>query len=575
MWGAVAKQLLSNPKTRKIIIIAAVGLLGFQFLFMFLIICAVAYPIFAVGEFIQNFVSAVEDFFQRFGNFITFNGWKTNEEKYFEFMEELSCENATIISSTVMYYYNIGQFESEEMSDEEWENYDPSTSNGDDDLPYGDLLKDAKKLNKYYKKGMTEYETYVKTKFIPSYDKNANVDSIYDAMMTIAKTGNCSKGSSSGSSGFYSVTCSGVTVTGEGAGTYQLEDYVAGVVDAEVGVFGESAETLKAQAIAARTYVLNTTNNCANPINNSTTAQTFSPNPSEAAKQAANETAGKVLTFNGSIFKSEYDSFCSNCDSTTTNEDGSYTAQYTKLPNNETHSVTLGSSYASYIAGGHGRGMSQVLAYQLANEGKTYAEILEYFYSPGVVIANSGGFSTGGWTIRNTTPTKSDTLYTGYANVGQCVWYAKSRAMEILTELKNAGKIDSEQADKAIQSLNSTYGNATDWYKNTSDKFNKISDITKPQAGSIIVWSGGNGHNYGHVAIIEEINTEENTITVTDTWSNLRDGNGNIDSCPGTWTCIVFNSKTYSLDDFINNYAPHGGGYKRFVGYVNFVNSEF
>ena len=228
---------------------------------------------------------------------------------------------------------------------------------------------------------------------------------------------------------------------------------------------------------------------------------------------------------------------------------------------------------------GHSRGMSQLVSYQLADEGMNYSEILQYFYSSGININNPLMFSSGGWVIRETVPTKGDQLYVSgnevYSNVGQCVWYAKSRAMEILTELSNNDLADTEKTQKAIDSLRGTYGHARDWYKNASNSFNKIDDPNQPQAGSIIVWSGGAGHNYGHVAIIEEINQETGTITITDAYSNKR-VNGEIRSCPDTWDCIVYQKKEMSLDNYFNNYIKNGssGNYK-FEGYVNFVNSNF
>ena len=100
-------------------------------------------------------------------------------------------------------------------------------------------------------------------------------------------------------------------------GVYNLEDYIAGVVQHE-NVFQDpkdpnNIEAMKAQAIAARTYLLKYTDNCKKSIVNSTAAQTFSKNPSDKARRAAEETAGMVLTYNGEIFLSEYDSFdCSN-----------------------------------------------------------------------------------------------------------------------------------------------------------------------------------------------------------------------------------------------------------------------
>lgn len=55
-------------------------------------------------------------------------------------------------------------------------------------------------------------------------------------------------------------------MTGSDAGVYNLEDYIAGVVQHE-NVFQDpkdpnNIEAMKAQAIAARTYLLKYTDNC-------------------------------------------------------------------------------------------------------------------------------------------------------------------------------------------------------------------------------------------------------------------------------------------------------------------------
>lgn len=183
----------------------------------------------------------------------------------------------------------------------------------------------------------------------------------------------------------------GITIEGEG--TIDFEEYVAGVVSREAYT-SEGIEALKAQAVAARTYAIKVTDYCQKTISNSTNAQTFTKNINDAARQAANATAGEVLIdSNGKIFASQYDSFCyddSDCPDAKKNADGTYTVTYTKVPNGEKHVVTL-SDTAQYgrITHGHGHahGMSQLVSYQMAKEGKSYQEILSYFYSDGVTIS--------------------------------------------------------------------------------------------------------------------------------------------------------------------------------------------
>jgi len=173
-------------------------------------------------------------------------------------------------------------------------------------------------------------------------------------------------------------------------GTFDLEEYVAMVVNGENNSGYD--EAMKAQIVAARTFTLKVTNNCTKSITNSTNDQVARANPSEKIKQLVNETAGQVLTYNGDIFLAQYDAFYGSCSG------GNCTATYTKLPNNEKHTITVPSNFMQTM-GGHGRGMSQVGANYLSSQGKSYEDILKYFYSPGVEISQTGSLFTGGTSL--------------------------------------------------------------------------------------------------------------------------------------------------------------------------------
>lgn len=182
----------------------------------------------------------------------------------------------------------------------------------------------------------------------------------------------------------------GITVENEG--TFDFEEYIAGVVSNEA-YSSEGMEALKAQAVAARTYALNKTDYCRKAIPNNTNAQTFTRNINNKARTAVNATRGEVLVDKeGKIFSSMYDSFCyddKDCPDAIKNSDGTYSVTYTKLPYGERHTITLkdSSQYKRILPGkGHAHGMSQLLSYQMAKEGKSYREILSYFYSEGVEI---------------------------------------------------------------------------------------------------------------------------------------------------------------------------------------------
>ena len=303
---------------------------------------------------------------------------------------------------------------------------------------------------------------------------------------------------------------SGVIV--EGTGVVPLEDYVAGVISGEA-ITSENMEALKAQAIAARTFVISMTNNCQNSIENSSRRQNYKSNYAERAIEAAQATTGLVLTYNSQIFTTMYDSYYKggdySCDS------NGCTVTYIKLPNNETHVVSIPASRKNQAAGGHGKGMSQVASYAMADQGYTYDQILYYFYSDGVQISSLAGTSgytsglsaSGDYAVRIGMPVQGnehDNKYwfsnenISYASgyVGECTWYAYGRANEIL--------------DYAGSDLNWNYApHAKYWLDYNinagANAFSYSTDVTQPKEGAIIVWSSD---QYGHVAVVEKVNDD-------------------------------------------------------------------
>ena len=174
-----------------------------------------------------------------------------------------------------------------------------------------------------------------------------------------------------------------------------------------------------------------------------------------------------------------------------------------------------------------------------------------------------------GWDIRTIKPSSSDSSFVemegsngNYSNRGQCVWYARGRAYEIVNSLKDKGKLTDAQASHIKELLARAYGNGGDIYDNAKSVFNSSNDVRKPKAGSYIVWKKPGG--YGHVAIVEEVNTSSNTITITGGYTSTG-------SCPSNWNCVQFETKTMSLDAFYEGYGQsYSGGYN-FSGYVYFL----
>lgn len=366
------------------------------------------------------------------------------------------------------------------------------------------------------------------------------------------------------------INCPGVVVTGNYAGVYSLEEYVAGVVQNENSWYqGNNIESMKAQAVAARTYVLRVTNNCSLPIENSASKQTMNPNYSSQAKRAAEETAGQVLVNDsGNYISTEYDAFCYS-----SKDSKYYTIQAgVKIPTDWVESNiktwtykncqcglkdesndrcwgTNSSGNRVWLDGGHGRGMSQWGSRYLQTQGYTYDQILSTFYS-------SAQISTPGNSVVSDIPNNVNDLknryyfnfdinsYKGNTLFGQCVWYARHRAMEIIA----ASDIDESQKQVLINSIRNTRGNGQDWYRNTDGNlFKKTKDINAPKAGSIISWTKG---TYGHVAIVEAVKTNakgEIVVTISEGWRQ-KGSNGDWYVTDDLWSVVRMSKKDYTIE---------------------------
>lgn len=357
-------------------------------------------------------------------------------------------------------------------------------------------------------------------------------------------------GTSNGSGTVYGSNCSTVTVTGESAGTYSIDDYIAGVIAHEAYPDG-GKEALKAQAIAARTYLINRTSDCTKSIENSESAQTFNPNPGEWAKEASQETTGMVLTYEGEVFSTMYDSFCyadSDCSDAVCNENGC-TVEYTKLPNNEKHTITLKTSKQReriVPGGGHAYGMSQLVSYEMAANGSTYEEILKYFYSEGVEISSMYGGSDGtleeidGFQARTSRATRDNKYFYGDNSYteGECAWYGVRRTNEILGTLGKTERV-------------SNGGNGGDFcYASDYSSFPKSYNIYDVRPGDVISWSSG---SYGHVAIIEAVYRDSSgnptKVLISEAYNKVGSGYNTYYTASNGKTYFVDNTSGVSIRD--------------------------
>ena len=285
------------------------------------------------------------------------------------------------------------------------------------------LLSSKSFIEKYYPE-QTEADTEEKT-----YQLAVKiVEGIYDLYESIAERNTYAIASNLCPNGVQVISGTGAYARDPSKypiGTFSLEDYVAMVVNGENNSGYD--EAMKAQIVAARTYTLARTDGCTKPIRNSVQDQVARANPSEKIKQLVKETAGEVLMFNGKIFSSEYDSFDGTC------RGGMCTAVYTKLPNGETHTVTIPESFNEGI-GGHGRGMSQCAANYMAHQGSTYQQILEYFYSPGVEIVIGAGTTQD--TANSGTTLSPSGIVAALSSSGYTL---ESYSNEMFTAVRNSG----------------------------------------------------------------------------------------------------------------------------------------
>ena len=177
--------------------------------------------------------------------------------------------------------------------------------------------------------------------------------------------------------------CEHVTVTNsEYAGTYPLEQYVAGVVAGEVGFFGNDTVN-KALAVAARGYFVTHNKDCA--IAGNATKQVYKP-PTTATTAAARATEGLIAIKGGSALSTEYDAFAYK------SEDNNYYylhQQNQAIPKSWADSKGITKSLNVYKNAYHGRGMSQWGALYLAENGKSFDDILKYYYGSDITLAKA------------------------------------------------------------------------------------------------------------------------------------------------------------------------------------------
>lgn len=339
------------------------------------------------------------------------------------------------------------------------------------------------------------------------YRKSLYVEIVNQAIKTLGSIDKYEKTTENKKTGY--LVCSQITVTGNLAGTYDLEEYVAKVISNENDwAPNGNLENNKAQAVAARTFALRTTNNCTKSIENSTRKQTMRATASQNAIAATQAVAGQVLVdSSGDYYQTMYDAFCL---SSSDNENYYIVQKNLAIPKTWAKDNKIPSTYLKHTCGtegdgGHGYGMSQWGARYLASTGKTYDEILNFFYDDASIITlisgSSGLVSTdSGFLKRVSRATRDNEYFYGdnASNEGECAWYAVRRTNEILATLGSSKKVTSG-------------GNGGDFCKSADyASFNKVYNVQDLKPGMVISWAGGTNHSYGHVAIIEDVYYDSN-----------------------------------------------------------------
>ncbi len=155
-----------------------------------------------------------------------------------------------------------------------------------------------------------------------------------------------------------------------------VDDYVCGVVASEIGEV--ELEACKAQAVAARTNALVYTEL------SDTGVQAFRAERMSytGAKLASQMTTGEVITYDGKL--------CSPC-SFSANNGGRTVSSKERWGGERAYLITKDDPWdGCQKRTGHGVGMSQAGAINMAKNGWTYDEILAFYY-PGTVIQKRGG----------------------------------------------------------------------------------------------------------------------------------------------------------------------------------------
>ena len=271
-----------------------------------------------------------------------------------------------------------------------------------------DAKKDYKGIVRAYIRNSPDYNIY-NTSDVTDEDNDESSDntSTDDKVNTIGVYPIChfDINRTSGETTYYSDdVCSTVEVNDQYSrgeiysGSYTIDDFIAGTVYAEARAWYKTPEMMKAQAVAARTYLVNRARveNGTCYITTSTSTMSFTKNTIPEIDAAVKETSGEYIMVNGGISKeAEWDALrvvgTSGSNYIIAQKNQLVPKAWLDAPGRLFNSIEWYNRYS------HGRGMSQYGAYYLASvQNKTYKEIINYYYGGDVSIiaqTNKNGYA--------------------------------------------------------------------------------------------------------------------------------------------------------------------------------------
>lgn len=203
----------------------------------------------------------------------------------------------------------------------------------------------------------------------------------------------------------YNGVCNNVTVNGK---TISLDSYIAGVIKQEMG--GNNLQALKAQAIAARSFLLGTHKNSSScSVTNGESYQAYTDaGENDIYTKAAKETSNMVVSRNNEIATTQYQSHPAG--KWWTDDASGWHVKFQRFNDDKssewTWNAPVSKEEVQKIAGDgyrygtdmdynndHHYGMSQTIAMYLAkNDNYSYEQLIKLFYDQPIVKITDGEY---------------------------------------------------------------------------------------------------------------------------------------------------------------------------------------